>query len=148
MKTLFLSLACAAGLGVSAQAQVFQPSTARDVLIGGIAGAIIGDNNHHHAAEGAAIGAVAGYVFNQLTQPGACLPAARTVVVQAPPVCRPVERVVVQRPICVSERRVVVVERPVCQPPPRVVYVTPRVPVYHRADGYVAYKESPAYRQW
>jgi len=60
---------CAAGLAATAQAQILRPQIANDVLIGGIAGAIIGDNNHHHAAEGALIGAAAGYLWGAATAP-------------------------------------------------------------------------------
>jgi hypothetical protein len=68
MKTLFLSLICA-GLTATASAQIFQPATASNILIGGIAGAIIGDHNHHQALAGAAIGAAAGYVWSAATEP-------------------------------------------------------------------------------
>jgi opacity protein-like surface antigen len=67
MKNLLLSLLCAAGLSAAAQAQIFRPQIANDVLIGGVAGAIIGENNHHHAAEGALIGAAAGYLWGAAT---------------------------------------------------------------------------------
>ena len=69
MKTLLLSLLCAAGLSATAQAQIFRPQVANSVLLGGIAGAIIGENNHHHAAEGALIGAAAGYLWGEATTP-------------------------------------------------------------------------------
>jgi hypothetical protein len=103
-------------------------------LIGGVAGAMIGDANHHKALEGAAIGAAAGYVWNTLTQPAVSTPAyappvpqagcpapapTSTVVVTAPP------RVVyVDRPVYVE--RPVVIERPVyVRPERRVIYVVP-----------------------
>jgi len=69
MKTLLLSLVCAAGLTATAQAQLFRPQIANDVLIGGVAGALIGENNHHRAAEGALIGAAAGYLWGVATNP-------------------------------------------------------------------------------
>jgi hypothetical protein len=69
MKTLILSILCAAGVTVTAQAQIFRPEIANDVLIGGIAGAIIGNNNHHRTAEGALIGATAGYLWGVATTP-------------------------------------------------------------------------------
>jgi len=71
MKTLLLSLLCAAGLAGSAQAQIFRPQVANDMLIGGVAGAIIGNNNHHRTAEGALIGAAAGYLWGVATTPSA-----------------------------------------------------------------------------
>ena len=71
MKTFFLSLLCAAGVAVTAQAQIFRPQIANDVLIGGVAGAIIGNNNHHRTAEGALIGAAAGYLWGVATTPPA-----------------------------------------------------------------------------
>jgi hypothetical protein len=112
---LLLTLACAAGLTISAHAQVFGPETSRNVLLGGIVGAIIGDNNHHQAAAGAAIGATAGYIWSQATgsDQGECrpAPATRTVRVVETPPCREPEAVVVQ---------------PACPPPTRVVYVQDR----------------------
>jgi len=45
------------------QAQVFHPETVNGAVLGGIAGAVIGNNSgslHHNAWQGAAIGAVAG----------------------------------------------------------------------------------------
>jgi hypothetical protein len=69
MKTLILSVLCAAGLTATAGAQIFRPQIANDVLIGGVAGAIIGNNNHHRTAEGALIGAAAGYLWGVATTP-------------------------------------------------------------------------------
>ena len=49
-----------------AQAQVFRPESVGGVLLGGLAGAIIGNNSgslHHNAWQGAAIGAGAGLLF-------------------------------------------------------------------------------------
>jgi hypothetical protein len=51
---------------VPAQAQVFGPESVGGVVLGGIAGAIIGNNSgslHHNAWQGAAIGAGAGLLF-------------------------------------------------------------------------------------
>jgi len=48
---------------VPMQAQVFRPETVNGAVLGGIAGAVIGNNSgdlHHNAWKGAAIGAVAG----------------------------------------------------------------------------------------
>lgn len=153
MKTTLLSLAFAA-LTLSASAQVFQPNTARNVLIGSIAGAVIGENNDR-PVEGAVIGAAAGYAWSVAT--GADRDRA-----YAPPV--PVhyrERVVVTpAPICEPpRRRVVVVERPVIvvPPPPRVIVHShrhhPRRGHYHRVyedcrpPRRVVY-EYPSYRRW
>jgi hypothetical protein len=49
-----------------AQAQIFRPETAGGVVLGGIAGAIVGNNSgslHHNAWQGAAIGAGVGLLF-------------------------------------------------------------------------------------
>jgi len=49
-----------------AQAQIFRPESVSGVVLGGIAGAIIGNNSgslHHNAWQGAAIGAGAGLLF-------------------------------------------------------------------------------------
>ena len=49
-----------------AQAQIFRPESVGGVVLGGIAGAIIGNNSgslHHNAWQGAAIGAGAGLLF-------------------------------------------------------------------------------------
>lgn len=121
MKLLLLSLTCAA-LTVSASAQIFRPQTARNVLIGGVAGAIIGEHNDHRAVEGAAIGAAAGYVWSLATEP------RRECSSPVPVVCAPAreEQVVVVPARCAPPVRTVIVERPVvvrsCPPPPVVVY--------------------------
>lgn len=124
MKTLLLSLTCAALTAASAHAQIFQPRTARNVLIGSVAGAIIGDNNHHQALEGAAIGAAAGYLWSAATEPSRSY---------APPVpassyCEPryEERVVYTEPRCDTP---VIVQRPAVVVRPRVVVVAPPAPV-------------------
>ena len=65
MKTL-LSLAVALIAFVPAQAQVFRPAAVNGALLGGLAGAIIGNNSgslHHNAWRGAAIGASAGLIL-------------------------------------------------------------------------------------
>jgi hypothetical protein len=52
-----------------AQAQIFRPESAGGVVLGGIAGAIIGNNSgslHHNAWQGAAIGAGAGLLFGSM----------------------------------------------------------------------------------
>lgn len=62
MKTsIVLSLACL--FCVSGHAQVFRPETINGAIIGGVAGAVIGNNSgdlHHNGARGAVIGAAAG----------------------------------------------------------------------------------------
>jgi len=115
---LILSCLLAAGLTSSARAQLFDDATARNVLFGGIAGAVIGDNNHHQAAAGAAIGAAAGLLWSLATVP------ADTPVVAAPGavVCAP------PRVVAVAPPPVVVVPPPF--PPRPVVWVRePRVRV-------------------
>ena len=65
MKTS-LVLCFAALLCVSGHAQVFRPEMVNGAVIGGLAGAVIGNNSgdlHHNGARGAAIGAVAGAVI-------------------------------------------------------------------------------------
>jgi len=65
MKT-YVVFCFASLLGVSAQAQLFRPETINGAVIGGLAGAVIGNNSgdlHHNGARGAAIGAVAGAVI-------------------------------------------------------------------------------------
>jgi ABC-type nickel/cobalt efflux system permease component RcnA len=107
---------------VTANAQVFEPQAARNILIGSVAGAIIGENNDK-PLEGALIGAAAGALWSAATanpsQPAyappvpavrsVCVPAPRPVVVVAP-VCPPVPKVVkVVRPRVVHPRPVIVV---------------------------------------
>lgn len=163
MKTLLLSLTCVTGLVASAQAQVFQPQTARNVLIGGVVGAIIGENNHHQALEGAAIGAAAGLLWSAATERD-CTPSyappvpvrqvcetpTRTVVVAAQPRCdQPTRTVVVCPPP--PPRRVVVVQQPaviVRQPhcaPREVVVVQPRHSHHPRRDREVVYVPAPTH---
>lgn len=64
--TLLLSLALA---GVpAAQAQLFRPEAVNGAVLGGVAGAVIGNNSgdlHHNAWKGAAIGAGAGLIFGE-----------------------------------------------------------------------------------
>jgi hypothetical protein len=70
MKALILSL-IALTLGVApVKAQIFQPNVVNGAIVGGIAGAIIGNNSGgHHAGEGAIIGTAAGAVIGSLAQP-------------------------------------------------------------------------------
>ena len=172
MKTLLLSLTCVTGLVASAGAQVFQPQTARNILVGSIAGAIIGENNDK-PLEGALIGAAAGALWSAATVPASSynrsyappIPQApvyqETSYCQEEPMCRPAPTrvVVVAPPRCDPPRRTVIVQRPVvvvdpyCAPPRRVsnrynhhrrdVVVCPPAPVYH-SRGRVVYVE-PGY---
>jgi hypothetical protein len=69
MNTRFLiTLACAAGLAVAvpATANARNDNVARNVILGTVAGAIIGDAHNNHAAEGAAIGAAAGLLVSAI----------------------------------------------------------------------------------
>jgi uncharacterized protein YcfJ len=70
MKTLTLSL-IALTLGVAqVKAQIFQPNIVNGAILGGVAGAIIGNNSGgHHAVEGAIIGTTAGAVIGSMIQP-------------------------------------------------------------------------------
>jgi hypothetical protein len=136
MNTLLLSLTCVTGLVASAGAQVFQPQTARSILVGSIAGAIIGENNDK-PLEGALIGAAAGALWSAATAPSVGTRSYAPPVPQAPvyyessyrePVCQPAPRrvVVVSPPRCEPPRRAVIVHRPVvvesyCPPSRRVV---------------------------
>lgn len=64
-----ISLCLALGATTAAKAELFVPNLAGPgALVGGIAGAIIGDHNHNTLA-GAAIGAVAGAVIGSTIQP-------------------------------------------------------------------------------
>ncbi|MBK8474748.1 MAG: hypothetical protein IPL39_00135 [Opitutaceae bacterium] len=135
MKTRFLlPLACAAALAVAVPAHA-RNDAARNMIIGGVAGAIIGEHNDHHAAEGAFLGATAGLLFTAITDDNdrghvvhytsAPAYASHRPVVIARPYCPPAPRVVVVRPAPHHSRNVVVV-RPACRPAPRVVVVESR----------------------
>jgi hypothetical protein len=135
MKKILLSLTCVTGLVASAGAQVFQSETARNILIGSIAGAIIGENNDK-PLEGALIGAAAGGLWSAATVP------VREQRSYAPP--EP-ERYHQHRDYgyrrkersCDSERRVIVVTPPRCEPPPRrVVIIEPACPPPRRSVEY------------
>ena len=132
MKTLLLSLTCVAGLVASADAQVFQPQTARNILVGSIAGAIIGENNDR-PLEGALIGAAAGAAWSAVTVPSRYDNRAYAPPVPSEPVYYESSSyresgyrhgsgrvVVVAPPRCEPPRRTVVVVDP-CPPPRRVV---------------------------
>ena len=114
---ILLSLACAAGMATATQAQVLDSIAARNTLIGGIVGAVIGENNHHQALAGAAIGAASGLAWTALTHPQY---NSQPVAYAAP--CEPRREVYVEP--CPSPARVVVV-RPCTPPPTRVVIVSP-----------------------
>ncbi|MFT3781166.1 MAG: glycine zipper domain-containing protein [Nibricoccus sp.] len=148
MKTYILALLCAAGLTSAARAEIFRPTTAANVLVGGIAGALIGENNNHHAAEGALIGATAGYLWSKATEPSQpsyappvpqgtwtqptweSYDAPRTVVVQQPVVVQPCAPTFVYR-----------------QAPRRVVYVAP-APVVYCGPGYYSPRYHRSYHHW
>lgn len=98
MKTI-LSLGLALLALVPAQAQIFRPEAVNVALLGGIAGAIIGNNSgslHHNAWQGAAIGAGTGLILGSILgdtrerdvwyRSGA--PAPRTYVYRQGPVYR------------------------------------------------------------
>lgn len=135
MKTRFLlPLACAAGLAVAVPAHA-RNDAARNMIIGGVAGAIIGEHNDHHAAEGAFLGATAGLLFTAITDDNdrghvvhytsAPAYASHRPVVIARPYCPPAPRVVVVHPAPHHSRNVVVV-RPASRPAHRVVVVNSR----------------------
>ncbi|HEY8932705.1 MAG TPA: YMGG-like glycine zipper-containing protein [Rariglobus sp.] len=136
MKKTLLALCVASLAAGSAHAQLFRPSVIDGAILGGVAGAIIGNNSGgRHGGEGAAIGAVAGALV------GAAIdqPAARPVVVTAPPpvYCPPpapavvyVEPAPVYCPpppphsvVVYYPRTVTVYSGYECPPPRRVVYV-------------------------
>jgi len=65
MKTFAAAFVLASLAVASVQAQVLQPSTVNGAVLGGVAGAVIGNNSgdlHHNAWKGAAIGTAAGAV--------------------------------------------------------------------------------------
>jgi hypothetical protein len=66
MKTVFLF--CAALVAVApARAQIFRPVAVNNAILGGVIGAVIGNNSgslHHNAWQGAAIGAGAGLLLS------------------------------------------------------------------------------------
>lgn len=123
---LLLSLTAAAALAAGPALHARDSDVARNVIIGSVAGAIIGDAHSNRPGEGAILGAAAGLIFTAATDSGrhgnyhSSPPRCddRRVVVAAP--CPP-SRVVIARPAppC-DDRRVVVVRR---APPPRVVVI-------------------------
>ena len=130
MKKSLLVIVALLGGTVSAQAQIYTSSTAQGAVIGGVAGAIIGNNSGgRHAPEGALIGALAGALIGHAVDNP---PVTRTVVVQSPPPspCTPPPQVVYVQ--TAYPRQQVVVYRQA----PRVVYVQaqPQTVVY--VDGW------------
>jgi hypothetical protein len=115
----FLPLACAASLVVALPAQA-RDDLGRNVIIGGIAGAVIGENNHHHAAEGAVIGATAGLLLTAITDNGGH--------------DRRSERHYYSAPTCRTE---VIVSRPYCPPAPRMVVIQPANYRHYSREGSV-----------
>ncbi len=65
MKTLFC-LAVALLSVAPARAQIFGPNATGGALIGGLAGGIIGYNNHHQTGRGIAIGAASGLLLGSI----------------------------------------------------------------------------------
>ncbi len=123
-----LSLACATGLVAAIPATAnARDEAARNAIIGGIAGAVIGEHNDHHAAEGAVIGVAAGLLLTALTDDSRC--DRSETYYEAPPRYR--ETVVVSRPYC---------------PPPRVVVVTPPPRPHYREVVVVRPPHYPEHR--
>jgi hypothetical protein len=69
MKALTISFIALAFGVAPVKAQIFQPNIVNGAILGGIAGAIIGNNSGHHAGEGAIIGTAAGAVIGSMVQP-------------------------------------------------------------------------------
>jgi|GEM_PF-3208003 len=127
MKSLIIALVTlTAGAGVG-RAELFSPNVVPGAILGGVAGAVIGNNSGHHGSDGAIIGAVAGGLI------GAAIDQDRSdtryysetryySAPPAPPVCEPREVYVQSAP------------RVVCASAPRVVYVEPRREVIIRRD--------------
>ena len=106
---------------VSAHAQIYTSGAAHVAVLGGVAGAIIGNNSGgRHAGEGAIIGAVAGALIGNAADNS----RSRTVYVQSAPPCP--------------------------TPAPQVVYVQQAAPVpvqqvvyYQQAPQVVCYQPRP-----
>jgi hypothetical protein len=110
-KSLLVVLALVAG-AVSARADLVSPRVLQGAVLGGAAGAIIGNQNNHRTGQGAAIGALAGALIGSAVDQRQYRTTTRTVVYSTPPLCDDVQTVVY--------------EEDACPPPPRVVYVVPR----------------------
>lgn len=129
-KTWLVFSSVVALAAVPAQAQLFRPSVVNGALLGGVAGAIIGNNSGHggHTGEGAAIGAVAGALLgaaiDNSRQPGYAVPVpapAPVAYYPQPVYCEPSAPAVVYvepAPVYVAPVRYVVMP----QPRPVVVY--------------------------
>jgi len=113
---------------VSAHAQIYTSGTAQGAVLGGVAGAIIGNNSGgRHAGEGAIIGAVAGALIGNAADNS----RARTIYVQSAPVCTPPPQQVVYVQTAYPQQQVVVYQQA-----PRVVYVQqPQTVIYVDAWG-------------
>jgi hypothetical protein len=145
MKTRFLlPLACAASLAVAVPTHAGNDA-GRNMIIGGIAGAIIGDHNDHHAAEGAFLGATAGLLLSAITNDNRCdsrhevyydsTPSYPTNVIVSRPYCPAPSRVVVVHPAPAGHHsREVVVVHPAPRPAPRAFVSSSRDGHDHRND--------------
>jgi uncharacterized protein YcfJ len=150
MKNTWLIFSVVALAAVPAQAQLFRPSVVNGALLGGVAGAIIGNNSGSggHTGEGAAIGVVAGALLgaavDNARQPGhrvpvPSAPVRRTVTsyYEEPAYCPP------PAPTVVYVQPAVVYARPVYTAPVRYVVVAqPRPVVVYQSYGYSV----PVYR--
>jgi hypothetical protein len=142
MKTILLALSLAAAGVSSAHAQLFQPTLARDTVLGAVAGALIGGHNHDRWAEGAAIGAAAGALV------GATVDQPRAVVYRQAPVT-----VITPAPVVAQAPQVVYVEPAapvrvvrVVQPAPVVYYAPAPVVVVAPTRYYVSPRSAYGYR--
>lgn len=61
-----LTLALALLAAVPGRAQIFGPNATSGVLLGGLAGGIIGHNDHHQTGRGIAIGAASGLILGSI----------------------------------------------------------------------------------
>ncbi len=123
-----LSLACAAGLATAVPTYARNDDALAGLLLGGIAGAIIGEHNDHRAAEGAIIGATAGLLLSSIANSDDC---DTYVSYREPAYCPPPPpRVVVVPPR--HHHRDVIVVRPPCPPRAPVVVVRPGYRHHHR----------------
>ncbi|HKB91881.1 MAG TPA: glycine zipper 2TM domain-containing protein, partial [Opitutaceae bacterium] len=133
MKISILPLGISLLLGsASMKAQIFAPNLAGPgAVIGGIAGAVIGNHNHNTLA-GAAIGTVAGAVIGSTIQTQPSYPVYRsgaTYVVQDAPLAP-------AAPVYGEYPQTMVVQ----QPAPQIVYVERPVTYY--------YEPAPVYRPY
>jgi hypothetical protein len=136
-----LAFSLGAAFTATAQAEIFRPNTARDLLLGAAAGAVIGHQSGR-TAEGAIIGATVGALVSEAVReanrPSQCTTyvqngvtySSPTVIADAPTVgYAPQERVVyVQQPTQV-----------VYVPTPQVVYYSEPTVIYSRPHYYRPY---------